>query len=381
MKRSTDRILTTHTGSLPRPDDLVQLMWAKEDGRPFDAAVLDRRISDAVREVVVQQSRTGLDIIDDGEVSKPSYSTYVKDRLSGFEGPSISGFPNTDMRDYPGYASRNSREPSHARANMPSCNGPITVKDPQAVQHDIANLKQALDGVAHEDVFMTAVSPGQIARFQQNQYYPSHEAYIWALAEAMQPEYRAIADAGFVLQLDCPDLASGRTSQFADASLAEFRKIAALHVEALNWATAGIDHDKMRMHLCWGNYPGPHTRDVPLGDIIDIVLGARPAGILFEGANPRHAHEWSLWETIKLPEGKVLVPGVIDSCTNYVEHPELVAQRIVQYARLVGRENVIAGVDCGFGTFVGSATVDPEIAWVKLGSLVEGAKLASRKLW
>jgi len=334
-----------------------------------------------VREVIQQQAQAGLDIIDDGEVSKPSYSTYVKDRLSGFEGPCISGFPNTDQRDYPGYASRNKRELSHARSNMPSCNGPIAVKDPNAVQRDIANFKQALGGVPHEDIFMTAVSPGQIARFQQNRYYSSHEAYIWALAEAMRPEYKAIADAGFVLQLDCPDLASGRTSQFADISLEEFRKIAALHVEALSWATAGIDPDKMRMHLCWGNYPGPHTRDIPLGDIIDIVLDARPAAILFEGANPRHAHEWSLWEDHKLPEGKVLIPGVIDSCTNYVEHPELVAQRIVQLAKLVGRENVIAGVDCGFGTFVGSATVDPEIAWVKLGSLVEGAKLASRKLW
>lgn len=381
MKRSSERILTTHTGSLPRPDDLVGLMWAREEGEAYDAALLERRVSETVRDVVAQQVRVGLDIIDDGEVSKPSYSTYVKDRLTGFEGPSIPGFPSTDARDYPGYASRNRRDAAHARAKMPSCIGPISLKDADAVRRDVANLKKALPGVSHEDVFMTAVSPGQVARFHANRYYPSHEAYVWAIAEAMTHEYRAIADAGFVLQLDCPDLASGRTSHFADRPLEEFRKVAALHVEVLNWATRDIAPEKVRLHLCWGNYPGPHTRDVPLKDIIDIALAARPAGISFEAANPRHAHEWNLWETRRLPEGKLLIPGVIDSCTNYVEHPELVAQRIVQFAKLVGRENVIAGVDCGFGTFVGSANVDPEIAWVKLGSLVEGARLASKLLW
>jgi len=381
MKRGTERILTTHTGSLPRPEDLVRLMWEKEDGRPFDRAALDRRIAETVRDIVAQQARTGLDIIDDGEVSKPSYSTYVKDRLTGFEGPSVPGFPSTDARDYPGYAARNRRDPAHARTKMPSCNGPISIKDAEAVRRDIANLKAALGGVPHEEVFMTSVSPGQVARFHQNQYYRDHEAYLWAIADAMKREYRAIVEAGFVLQIDCPDLASGRTSHFADRPLEEFLKVARLHVEVLNWATADIDPQRMRLHLCWGNYPGPHTRDVPLKDIIDVALAARPAAISFEAANPRHAHEWDLWKTRRLPDGKVLIPGVIDSCTNYVEHPELVAQRITQYARLVGRENVIAGVDCGFGTFVGSVTVDPEIAWVKLGSLVEGAKLASRMLW
>lgn len=381
MKRSSERILTTHTGSLPRPDDLIGLMWAREEAEAYDAALLERRVSETVREVVGQQARVGLDIIDDGEVSKPSYSTYVKDRLTGFEGPSIPGFPSTDARDYPGYASRNRRDAAHARTKMPSCNGPVALKDADAVRRDIANLKKALPEVSHEDVFMTAVSPGQVARFHANRYYPSHEAYLWAIADAMKHEYRAIADAGFVLQLDCPDLASGRTSHFADHPLEEFRKVAAMHVEVLNWATRDIAPEKMRLHLCWGNYPGPHTRDVPLKDIIDIALAARPAAISFEAANPRHAHEWNLWETRRLPEGKLLIPGVIDSCTNYVEHPELVAQRIVQFAKLVGRENVIAGVDCGFGTFVGSANVDPEIAWVKLGSLVEGARLASKLLW
>ena len=381
MKRSTERILTTHTGSLPRPDDLVQLMWAKEEGRPFEAQDLETRIRQAVGEVVAQQARTGLDVIDDGEVSKPSYSTYVKDRLTGFEGPDIPGFPTTDARDYPGYASRMKREPSRARIRMPSCNGPIKLRDGEAVRRDIAALKHALTGVRHEEVFMTAVSPGQVARFHANRHYPSHEAYLWAIAEAMKHEYQAIVDAGFLLQLDCPDLASGRTSHFPDRPLEEFRKIAALHIEVLNAATAAIAPERMRLHLCWGNYAGPHTRDIPLRDIIDIVLAARPAALSFEAANPRHAHEWKLWQSVRLPAGKLLVPGVIDSCTNYVEHPELVAQRIVQYAKLVGRENVIAGVDCGFGTFVGSATVDPEIAWVKLGSLVEGARLASKELW
>jgi 5-methyltetrahydropteroyltriglutamate--homocysteine methyltransferase len=254
------------------------------------------------------------------------------------------------------------------------------MRDAEAVQRDIANFRQALEGRQPADVFMTAVSPGTIAQFLHNAYYPTHEAYIYALADAMRSEYRAIADAGFNLQVDCPDL-TGLGERVQDVGLDAFRARVRLHVEALNQALDGVPPEQLRMHLCWGNWAGPHTHDVPLRDILDIVLQARPSAVSFEGANPRHEHEWTVFKDLRLPEGKAIIPGVIDSCSNYVEHPELVAQRIVRYAQLVGRENVIAGTDCGFGTFVGRITVDPRIVWVKLQSLVEGARLASQELW
>jgi 5-methyltetrahydropteroyltriglutamate--homocysteine methyltransferase len=380
MKRSTDRFLTTHTGSLPRPDDLVRMMFAKEEGVPVDPTALAARIRLAVADVVCRQAEAGLSVINDGEVSKPSYATYVKDRLQGFGGTS-QPLQYRDLVDFPEFGKRVFGDPGRSRRKTPACNGPIGVADARAAQADVDNLKSALGGVEADDVFMSAASPGVISLFFRNDHYPSHETYLFAIAEAMRHEYETVARAGFVLQIDCPDLGMGRHIQFAHLRLEEFRKMARLHVEALNHALANVPPDQARVHLCWGNYEGPHHYDVPLVDIIDIVFAARPSGISFEAANPRHAHEWKLFERVKLPESKVLVPGVIDSTTNFIEHPELVAERIGRYARLVGRENVIAGTDCGFGTWVGQAAVDPDIVWAKLTSLAEGARLASREFW
>jgi 5-methyltetrahydropteroyltriglutamate--homocysteine methyltransferase len=374
----TGRILTTHIGSLPRPDDLVSLLRRNDEGGVTDRAGFGARVRSAVEDVVRKQRATGLDIVNDGEQGKPDYSTYIKDRFTGFEGESATMPMGADLKDFPEFAARTRTAASERR---PTCSGPIAWKDFGAVEKDIENLKRVTERAGAVEVFMTAVSPGQAARFLLNRYYPSHEAYIHALAEVLKREYAAIVRAGFVLQIDCPDLGSGRNNQFQHLTLAEFRKVAAMHVEALNSAVAELPPDRMRMHVCWGNYEGPHHRDVPLRDIIDILLTARPAGLSVEGANPRHAHEWNVFETARLPEGKVLIPGVLDTTTNFIEHPELVAQRIVQYARIVGREHVIAGVDCGFATFAGRPTVEPAIAWAKLGSLVEGARLASRELW
>jgi 5-methyltetrahydropteroyltriglutamate--homocysteine methyltransferase len=380
MKRSTDRLLTTHTGSLPRPDDLVRMMFAKEEGVPVDPTALAARIRLAVADVVCRQAEAGLSVINDGEVSKPSYATYVKDRLQGFGGTS-QPLQYRDLVDFPEFGKRVFGDPGRSRRKTPACNGPIGVADARAAQADVDNLKSALGGVEADDVFMSAASPGVISLFFRNDHYPSHETYLFAIAEAMRHEYETVARAGFVLQIDCPDLGMGRHIQFAHLRLEEFRRMARLHVEALNHALANVPPDQARVHLCWGNYEGPHHYDVPLVDIIDIVFAARPSGISFEAANPRHAHEWKLFERVKLPESKVLVPGVIDSTTNFIEHPELVAERIGRYARLVGRENVIAGTDCGFGTWVGQAAVDPDIVWAKLTSLAEGARLASREFW
>jgi 5-methyltetrahydropteroyltriglutamate--homocysteine methyltransferase len=380
VKRSHDRILTTHTGSLPRPADLVQLMFAKEEGQPVDAAAMDDRVRAAVQEVVAQQAAAGVDVVNDGEASKPSYATYVKDRLSGFGGDSHP-LQYADLVDFPELARRVFQDPGRSRRRTPACDGPIAVRDAEAVGRDVDNLRAALEAVPHDDAFLSAASPGVISLFFKNTYYPSHEAYLYAIADAMRHEYEAIARAGFVLQVDCPDLAMGRHIQFADASLEEFRRLARLHVEALNHALAGIDPDQVRIHVCWGNYEGPHHYDVALGDIIDIVLGVQANGLSIEAANPRHEHEWALFEATRLPEGKVLIPGVVDSTTNYIEHPDLVAQRVARLARLVGRENVVAGTDCGFGTWVGMARVDAQVVWAKLGALAEGARRASAQLW
>jgi 5-methyltetrahydropteroyltriglutamate--homocysteine methyltransferase len=283
--------------------------------------------------------------------------------------------------DFPELAKRVFGDPGRSRRRTPACNGPISVRDPRAAEIDAENLKAALASVRPTEAFLTAASPGVISLFFRNDHYPSHEAYLAAIADAMRHEYEAVVRAGLLLQVDCPDLAMGRHIQFAGLSLEEFRRMARLHVEALDHALAGVPPDRVRMHVCWGNYEGPHHHDVPLQDIIDIVLAARPSGISFEAANPRHAHEWRLFERVRLPEGKILIPGVLESKTNYIEHPELVAQRIGRYAKLVGRENVIAGTDCGYGTWVGQAAVDPGVVWAKLGSLAEGARLASREFW
>jgi len=380
VKRSTERFLTTHTGSLPRPDDLIRTMFAKEEGVPVDPAALGARIRAAVADVVRKQAEAGVAVVGDGEMSKPSYATYVKDRLTGFGGQSHP-LQYQDLVDFPGMARRVFGDPGRARRRTPACTGPIAVRDAGAAAADAENLRAALGAVKAEEGFLTAASPGVISLFFRDEHHGSHEAYLAAIAEAMRHEYEAVARAGFVLQIDCPDLAMGRHIQFAQLGLEAFRKMARLHVEALNHALAGVPPDQARVHLCWGNYEGPHHHDVPLADILDVVFTARPSGISFEAANPRHAHEWKVFERVKPPAGKVLIPGVIDSTTNFIEHPELVAERIGRYAKLVGRENVIAGTDCGFGTWVGQSAVDPDIVWAKLGTLAEGARLASREFF
>jgi 5-methyltetrahydropteroyltriglutamate--homocysteine methyltransferase len=380
MKRSTERFLTTHTGSLPRPDDLVRMMYAKEDGVPVDRAGLAARVRAAVAEVVEKQVAAGIDLVNDGEMSKPSYATYIKDRLDGFGGTGNT-FVYQDLAAFPKLQERVFGDPGRSRRKTPACNAPIAVRAPAAAEDDVASLKAAVGSRPPEQAFMSAASPGVVSLFFRNDYYKDHETYLAAIAEAMRAEYEAVAGAGFVLQIDCPDLAMGRHIQYADLSLEEFRKRARQHVDALNHALRNIPAEQLRMHLCWGNYEGPHHCDVPLADIVDIVLLAKPRTISLEAANPRHAHEWQLFERVKLPEGKVLIPGVIESKSNFIEHPELIAQRIARYANLVGRENVIAGSDCGYGTWVGQAAVDPDVVWAKLAALAEGARIATRAFW
>jgi len=375
VQRSRDRFLTTHTGSLPRPDDLIRMMYAKEEGVPVDPQSLAARVRAAVAEIVRKQADAGVDLINDGELSKPSYATYIKDRLNGFGGTGNT-FVYQDLADFPRLEKRVFGDPGRSRRKTPACNAPISVRDKQAPQSDADNLKAALKDVKSVGGFMSAAS-----LFFRNDHYKDFETYIYAIADAMRHEYETVAKAGFVLQIDCPDLGMGRHIQYADLSLPEFRKRAQLHIEALNHAVANIPLEQLRMHLCWGNYEGPHHRDVPLTDVIDLVFAAKPVAISLEAANPRHAHEWTLFERMKLPDGKVLIPGVIESKSNFIEHPELIAQRIARYANLVGRENVIAGSDCGFGTWVGQAAVDPDVVFAKLKAMADGAALASRQFW
>jgi 5-methyltetrahydropteroyltriglutamate--homocysteine methyltransferase len=377
MQRSDGRILTTHTGSLPRPNDLVTLLRDREEGRP--APGLAARVRTAVGAVVARQVETKLSVVNDGEQGRVDYTVYVKDRLTGFDGESAA-LPSIDVDEFPEWTEM-ARQFAPPFQRRPACTGPIAWKDWPAMEEDIRTLRDATRAAGVDEVFMTSPSPGQIGRFLPNRYYPSDEAYLAAVADVMRREYRAIVDAGFVLQIDCPDLALGRHTQFAHLSLAEFRKVAEMHVEVLNHAVADLPADRMRMHICWASTGGPHHHDVPLADIVDIVVKGRPQGLMFPGANPRHGHEWKVWKDVKLPAGKLLVPGVIDSTTNFIEHPELVAERIERYAGIVGRENVIAGCDCGFGTFAGRVQVDSNIVWHKLRSLVEGARLASQALW
>ena len=380
MRQSTDRILTTHTGSLPRPKALLHLLKSKDDGLLRDLASFEAAVQEATTQIVRQQLECGIDVINDGEVSKISYSTYVKDRLTGFDAE--GNFPaRADDLGFPEYAQWLNTEHSLATLKVPACGGPIAWKDKQAIKKDIDCFKRALAGQHPTDTFMTAASPGVIAQFLDNKYYASHEKYLEALAKVMKEEYNAIHEAGFVVQLDCPDLALGKHTRFANVSINEFVKVVASHVDAINYAISDIPPDRVRLHLCWGNYEGPHYLDVPLRQIIEPVLNARVGAISFEAANPRHEHEWAIFKDVKLPPGKVLIPGVIDSTTNYIEHPDLVAQRIVRFAEVVGRENVIGGTDCGFETFAGYTLVDPAIVWAKLKALTDGAKAASEQLW
>ena len=380
MIRSTERFLTTHTGSLPRPDDLIRMMYAKEEGVPVDPAALGVRVRSAVAEIVKKQADAGIDLVNDGELSKPSYATYVKDRLGGFGGTGNT-FVYQDLDDFPKLRQKVFGDPGRSRRKTPACNAPISVRDPQAAIADVDNLKTAMGAVKAVGGFMSAASPGVVAVFFRNDHYPSEEAYLYAIADAMRQEYEAVASAGLVLQIDCPDLAMGKHIKYHDADLKTFRKAAALNIEAMNHAVANIPAEQLRMHVCWGNYEGPHHYDVPLADVIDLVFKAKPSAISFEAANPRHAHEWTLFETVKLPDGKMLIPGVIESKANFIEHPELIAQRIGRYAKLVGRENVMAGSDCGYGTWVGQAAVDPDVVWAKMAALAEGARIASKQFW
>jgi 5-methyltetrahydropteroyltriglutamate--homocysteine methyltransferase len=373
------KILTTHVGSLPRPEDLIRTMFAKQEGVPVDPVALEQRTREAVAEVVQRQRDAGVDVISDGEMGKPSYVTYILDRLDGFGGTSHPVTSYQDLEAFPTLHKKVFGDPGRSRRRLPACDGPITVRDPGAAGVDVEHLKAALP--EGQEAFLNAASPGVIALFFRNDHYATREEYVYAIAEAMRIEYEAVTNAGILVQIDCPDLAMGRHIQFADKTVAEFRAEARLNIEALNHATRNIDPDMLKMHVCWGNYEGPHHCDVPFKDIVDLIFTARPNAIAFEAANPRHAHEWQLFEDVKLPDGKVLIPGVLESKANFIEHPELIAQRIRRYADLVGAENVMAGSDCGYGTWVGQAAVDPDVVWAKLAALTEGAALASRELF
>jgi 5-methyltetrahydropteroyltriglutamate--homocysteine methyltransferase len=375
---SAGRFRTTHVGSLPRAQDLVDLIFAKEERANIDEAALAARIETAVQCVVDRQAEAGVDVINDGEQSKPSYATYIKDRLNGFGGAGNS-YVFQDIEDFPSVKERIFADTGRKKRNAPACDGPISVKDMEAVEIDAATLNAALAKHDGRQAFMSAASPGVTALFFGNEYYDRHEDYVFAIAEGLRHEYEAIANAGIILQVDCPDLAMGRHTQFRELDLAGFRKAMELNIAALNHATANIAPERLRMHMCWGNYPGPHHHDVPFQDIIDLVWTARPHAIQFEAANPRHAHEYAIFESVQLPEGKVLIPGVVECQSNYIEHPELIAQRIGRYANLVGRDSVMAGCDCGFSIHAGSGGVDPEVVWAKLKALSDGAAIASAR--
>ncbi len=378
--RNSDHIQTTHVGSLPRPAEVGALLFAREDGEAVApdrfAAVVDA----AVSEVVARQRTLGIDLPSDGEFGKISYATYIKDRLTGFEGDSPRR-PPADLADYPAYMARLAESGGTPTYRRPCCVGPIAVKDLAPLERDIARFRRALDAAGYSQGFVNAASPGVIAQFQPSSYHLSHDAYVADLAEAMRTEYETIASAGLILQIDAPDLALGRHVLFPDLPDADFLEIAARHVELLNAALANVPRAQVRLHICWGNYEGPHTRDLPMERILPLLLTVKADALLFEAANPRHAHEWRAWRGVRLPDDLVLIPGVIDSTTNYVEHPRLIADRIRRFADIVGRERVVAGTDCGFATFAGFGAVDAEIAFAKLEALVAGAGIASGELW
>jgi 5-methyltetrahydropteroyltriglutamate--homocysteine methyltransferase len=372
-------ILTTHVGSLPRPAELVELVFAEDRGEPVDRERYDRLLEEAVRDRVDHQVRAGIDLVSDGEMSKIGYATFIRHRLSGFEVGDVPRATPADLDAYPNYRNRLADEGGSARYLRPICRGPITYEHPEPLQADLARLSRAIEGQPVAGAFMNAPSPGIIALFQPNEYYATLDEYLDAIGEAMKTEYEGIVAAGFTLQIDAPDLAMGRHIMYRDRSDEEFVAGAKRHVQAINTALRDIPADKVRLHLCWGNYEGPHHLDIGLEKIIDVVLRAKPSTILFEAANPRHEHEWAVWSQATIPDDKTLVPGVVDSTTNYIEHPELVAQRILAFTRIVGPERVMAGTDCGFGTWSGFGAVDPDVCWAKLGSLAEGARIAAAR--
>ena len=380
MKTSSERILTTHVGSLPRPDDAVALLLRKDRGEAYDQAEFDRVMRRAVADIVKRQVEIGLDVVSDGETSKIGYATYIKDRFNGFGGD-FTPKPHLDLADHPEFRKRMTAFLGSQTFRRLTCIAPVSIKDRNAAKFDIENFRSALASSSATEGFLNAASPGVVSSFQPNRYYPSHEAYIEALVAVLQPEYEAIANAGLLLQIDCPDVAMSRHTGFQDLSEADFLKRAAFDIEALNHALANVPANQVRVHVCWGNYEGPHDHDIALEKILPIVLRAKAQAISFEAANPRHEHEWVVWRDAKLPDDKILIPGVLDSSSNYVEHPELVAQRIERFADAVGRERVIAGTDCGFGTFAAYSKVDPAIAFKKLRALAQGAAIASKRLW
>lgn len=371
-------IETTHVGSLPRGDELVPLLLARDHGEPYDVAEFDAVVQKAVNEAVDKQIESGVSIASDGELGKVGYSTYITERLSGFGGD-VPRKPALDLAPLPEFRKKLAAVMGDQEFVRAACIGEVKLVNLEPCHEDIRRFKKAMAGKKVSG-FMNAASPGLITAFQPNQFYPSHEAYLADLVTAMRPEYEAIADTGFYLQLDCPDLAMSRHTGYQDASEADFLKIAEANVEALNAATANIPPEQMRMHICWGNYEGPHDHDIPLERVLDIILKARPATILFEAANPRHEHEWKVWKDTKIPDNKILAPGMIDTCSNYVEHPELIAQRIERFADIVGAERVVASTDCGFGTFAGYGKIDPAVTWKKLKCLREGADIAGARL-
>ncbi len=385
-----DRILTTHVGSLPRPERVVTQLFAQDSGLNYDAAEFDRIMAAEVADVVARQATSRVDVVSDGEMSKISYATYIRHRLTGFELGEMPRAVPRDLDDFPDFKERLAKLGATPKYHRPICTGPIAVKDLGGLHKDIANLQAACAAAAAPGqpplrAFMNSASPGVIAVFQPNKYYASTELYLQALADAMATEYEAIVAAGLDLQIDAPDLAMGRHIKFRDVDDAEFLRNANLQVEALNHALRNVPADRIRMHVCWGNYEGPHHYDIGLEKILGVVLKAKPATVLFEGANPRHAHEWEVWAKAgregRIPEHKILAPGVLDTVNNFIEHPRLVAQRLLTYANIVGRERVMAASDCGFGTFAGFGAIHPPICYAKLASMAEGAEMASKELW
>jgi 5-methyltetrahydropteroyltriglutamate--homocysteine methyltransferase len=380
VKHSRDRILTTHVGSLPRSAAVTEVVFAREQGQAVPEAQFRRVIGSAVRESVTKQLSAGVDIISDGEMSKISYATYIKDRLTGFDGDSPRN-PPADLEDFPAFLQRLARVGGTPSYRRPRCVGPIEVHSLRDLEDDITAFAAAVSESATADRFLNSASPGVIALFQPNDFYAGHERYLEAIAEAMRHEYESIIAAGFILQIDSPDLGLGRHTLFKDRPLAEYQRLAELHVEVLNHALRNCAADRIRMHICWGNYEGPHHHDAPLEVVLPIALRAKAQAILFESANPRHSHEWATLRDLPIPEDKILIPGVIDSVTNFIEHPLLVAERLQRFADIVGRERIIAGTDCGFASFAGFGVVDSDIAYAKLKTLAEGAAIASERLW
>ena len=380
MKHSSVRILTTHVGSLPRPKNVTELIFAKEREEAYDSAEFDETIASAVGDAVEKQAEAGIDVVSDGEMSKISYATYIKERISGFEGDAPRS-PPRDLQDYPSYLEKLASSGGTPTYKRPKCTSEVQVVNLAPLEMDIKNFHTALENAGVEEAFMNSASPGVIALFQPNEYYASHTDYLEALAEAMRVEYEGIVAAGFLVQLDSPDLGLGRHTLFADKTDEDYQRLAGVHVEVLNHALRNIPADRVRMHVCWGNYEGPHHYDAPMSMVLPIALKAKIGALLFEASNPRHAHEWATFRDADLPDDLILIPGVVDSTTNFIEHPELVAERICRFADIVGRERVIAGSDCGFATFAGFGAVDGEIAYAKLASIAEGARIASNRLW